>query len=361
MKRTGLMLGLALVAQALVVLAFPSPAHAEERVVFAGWGGTLQDAQRRAIFSAFEKATGIKVVEATQPFASKIKAMVQSGNTEWDVAMVVPVDFLLLREQGLLEKIDYSKIDKETLDGMDTDARDPYGVAAIVYSRVICWNTKAFPNEASAPQSFADVWNVQRFPGKRVFDSGDATFPPIEYALLADGVEASKLYPLDMDRAYKSLTKIRPSVVKWAKTAAIPTQALVDGEATVAVCSHPRIAELKSQGAPVNYTFNQGLLKRDSYVIPKGAKNYANAMKFIAFATSARIEADLSNQQPVSPPNKNAYKYIDATRAKELPTDPSNLPRQLWVNDAWWATTDPASGKSWREQNVVRWNRWVVE
>ena len=352
---------IAIVVQVVLLQAFAFSVQAEEQVVVAGWGGTLQDAIRRTMFAPFEKATGIKVIEATQPFASKIKVMVASGNTEYDVADVVPVDFLLLRDQGLLEKIDYSKFDKETLDGFDADGKGPYGVAMMTYSRVIAWNTKAFPRGQPTPQSFADVWDVKRFPGKRVFDSGDATFPPLEYALLADGVEPSKLYPLDFDRAYKSLTKMRPDVVKWAKTAAIATQAVIDGEATVVVASHPRIAELKAQGAPVDFTFNQGLLKRDYWVIPKGAKNYANAMKFIAFASQARIEANLSEQQPVSPANRMALKYIDAVRLKELPTNPENLAKQIWIDDEWWSKTDPASGKSWREENVVRWNRWILQ
>jgi spermidine/putrescine-binding protein len=35
-------------------------ALAREKVVFAGWGGSIQAAQRKIYFDAFEKQTGIK-------------------------------------------------------------------------------------------------------------------------------------------------------------------------------------------------------------------------------------------------------------------------------------------------------------
>ncbi|MFT4066327.1 ABC transporter substrate-binding protein [Paraburkholderia sp.] len=333
----------------------------QQQVVVSSWGGSIQDAQRKAIFIPFEKETGIKVVEATQPMASKIIAMEASNNIEFDVAQVVPVDFLVLKNQNLLEKIDYSMIDQKTvLDGLTPAGKDPYGVAAMIYSRVIAWSTKAFPPGTPHPESYADVWNVKRFPGKRVFDAGDAAFPPIEYALLADGVSADHLYPLDFKRAYQSLSKIQPAVAKWAQGAAVGPQALVDGEASVAVVSQMRIAQMKDEGAPVDYTFNEGLLKGDYWVIPKGAHNYRNAMKFIAFASRPDVWAAFVKLVPASPPNKFAFQYIDAQRAKELPTAPQNLAQQIWVNDAWWSTIDPATKKSWRAQNVVEWNKWQL-
>jgi putative spermidine/putrescine transport system permease protein len=38
-------------------------ALAQERMVFAGWGGSIQAAQRKIYFDAFEKETGIKVID----------------------------------------------------------------------------------------------------------------------------------------------------------------------------------------------------------------------------------------------------------------------------------------------------------
>src|SRR5205823_4902485 len=100
-------------------------------------------------------------------------------------------------------------------------------------------------------------------------------------ALLADGVSPQRLYPLDLDRSYRSLSKIKPHVVKWATTAAMPPQALLDGEAVMASASDSRIAQLREQGAPVDFDWNQGVFTADFWAIPKGAKNLANALKFM--------------------------------------------------------------------------------
>jgi putative spermidine/putrescine transport system substrate-binding protein len=348
-----------LVAGAAVGLS--GAADAAEQVVVASWGGSFQDAQRATIFKPFEQATGIKVVEATQPYGAKIKAMVESGNTEWDVAEVVPADYILLQNQNLLDKIDYSKFDAETMDGLGKDSAEPFGVVAITYARVIAWSTRAFPPGKPHPESFADVWDLKKFPGKRVLDSGDYTAPPNEYALIADGVPIDKLYPLDLDRSYKSLERIKPEVIKWAKSAAAGPQALVDGEADIIVAPHGRVAALKREGAPVDFTFNQGQVKRDYWVVPKGSKNREAAMKFIAFASQAKQQAAICSEQPFGPANKYAFKHMDPKVAAGLPTHPDNIGKQFFVNDAWWAETDPKSGKSWREQNIIMWNKWATQ
>src|SRR5256885_16366801 len=36
-----------------------------------------------------------------------------------------------------------------------------------------------------------------------------------EFALIADGVALDKLYPIDIDRAFRSLDRIKKDVVKW--------------------------------------------------------------------------------------------------------------------------------------------------
>ena len=59
---------------------------ASKEVIVAGWGGSLADAQRKAYFEPFEKATGIKVIFVDGYDIAKVAAMVQSGKTEWDLA-----------------------------------------------------------------------------------------------------------------------------------------------------------------------------------------------------------------------------------------------------------------------------------
>ena len=72
----------------ILVLGFPAVVVAAEKkkeVVICAWGGRLEKAMREAWFDPFEKETGIKVISTASPSVSKVKAMVQSGNVEWDL------------------------------------------------------------------------------------------------------------------------------------------------------------------------------------------------------------------------------------------------------------------------------------
>jgi putative spermidine/putrescine transport system substrate-binding protein len=315
------------------------------------------DAQREAFFAPFQKETGVNVIEATTPEFNKIRVMVESGNTEWDVVNIVPSDYLALVKLGMLEKIDYSRFDPKILGDVPKNLVFPYGIGNDVYAEGISWSTKAFPN--GGPEGWEDVWNVQKFPGPRMLYSAEWVIRPNEGALMADGVLPATLYPLDLDRSYKSLDKIRPHVVKWATTPAMPGQALVDGDAVVVQAPVNRIQQLKEKGAAVNYTWNQALSQYDLWAIPKGAKNYDNAVKFIEFATRGDRGAALAKLQPVGPVSKSSFDMLPPERAAILPGNPSNVGKLVFINSAWWAATD-ASGKTNIERNVEMWNKWVL-
>lgn len=319
------------VAGALAAGANVAVAQDKGSVVVASWGGSFQDAQRETMFKPFEEETGIKVIEATGPSLAKIKAMVESGNTEWDVSGITPGDLMILAREGLAEKIDYDNYLKSMMPDIVPEVVHPYGIGNFFYTKVIAYSTEAFPGD-NHPQSWADVWDVEKFPGPRMIDAGDWVVPPLEYALLADGVSKENLYPLDMERAYASIAKIKPHVVKFATASAMPPQALVDGEVVVAPATLGRIFKLMKDGAPVNFVWNGGLMQFDYWMIPKGAKNYENAMKFIEFATRPEIQAALVKIQPLGPVNLKTFDYLTEDEARILPSHPDHLDKQVLLN-----------------------------
>ncbi|MCR6679425.1 ABC transporter substrate-binding protein, partial [Escherichia marmotae] len=58
--------------------------------------------------------------------------------------------------------------------------------------------------------------------------------PPLEAALLAQGVAPDALYPLDIAAAFNSLEQIRPSITTWTGISADAVPLLVQGELGVA-------------------------------------------------------------------------------------------------------------------------------
>ena len=87
MDRRGFLKASAGAAVGVATVGLPGAARAQrgKSIVVVSFGGTYQDAQRKAYYEPFEAATGIKVVEDTIATAAKLKAMVDSKNVTWDV------------------------------------------------------------------------------------------------------------------------------------------------------------------------------------------------------------------------------------------------------------------------------------
>jgi len=78
--------GAAAVSSVMPVLAQEPPKPAQ--IVVNQSGGAMASAMRKAFFTTFEKKYGIKVVETSPADFGKLRAMVESGNVEWDVTEI---------------------------------------------------------------------------------------------------------------------------------------------------------------------------------------------------------------------------------------------------------------------------------
>ena len=143
-------------------LGFPQPANAAD-MVFTSWGGTTQDAQKAAWADRSRRKTGINVLQDGPTDYGKIKAMVEAGSVTWDVVDVEGDYAVQAGKAGLLEKLDFSVIDKSKLDPrFVTD----YSVGSFYYSFVIGCNKDAV---SACPKTWADLFDSTKFPGKRTF------------------------------------------------------------------------------------------------------------------------------------------------------------------------------------------------
>jgi len=353
-KRLSVLLSALIGAAAFAVSTLASA----QQLIVTSWGGAYQEAQRKAYFEPFTKATGIKIVEATGPDAAKIKAMVTSGNVEWDVVDVNLATALVLGEQGLLTPIDYGQFDAQTRAAIPDNFRLPFAVGNETWSVVMAYRRDRFPQ--GGPKSWKDFWDATKFPGKRAFLDSSFVAPVLELALLADGVEPKNMYPVDMPRAFRSLSKLRPHVVKWTGSSSVMQQMLTDGEADLVVIANGRMEGIQKAGVPAGFTFDQQMILSNYWLIPKGSKNAEAAMRFIAFVSRAEQQAEFARLQPWGPTNRDAFKTIPSARQAELPTSPANMATALVSDGQWWAKK-ASDGKSNLENYVKAWNSWWLE
>lgn len=313
-------------------------------MVFTSWGGTTQDAQKTDWAAPFTKQSGIKVVQDGPTDYGKFKAMVDSGNVSWDV-VDVEYDFALkASEDGLLTPL---ALPKDAVARIDPQFRTPYATGSFYYSFVIGYNKTGW--KGAAPATMADLFDTQKFPGKRTFYKWSAP-GLLEAALLADSVPADKLYPLDLDRAFHKLDAIKPAIIWWS-SGAQSQQLLASGEAPLGLVWNGRVQALEDSGAPVAMSWDHNLTTGDMLVVPKGSKHVADAMKFIAFATGAKPQAAFATRTGYAPINVDSAALMPKAAAATLPQAHADTHIDLDVK--YWAEH--------RDEIAKRWYAWQTK
>ena len=160
--------------------------------------------------------------------------------------------------------------------------------------------------------------------------------------MLADGVPVDKLYPLDVDRAFKKLEQIKPDIATWWTSGGQSAQLISDGEVDMIQAWNGRITAVQAAGAPVAFDYNQGVLETNSLCVLKGSPHKVAAMKFVNEAIDAQLQAALPMIIDYGPLNPEAFKtgVIPAEREAKPPSAPENISRQALLSAQWWASQD---------------------
>ncbi|MGI5486209.1 ABC transporter substrate-binding protein [Microtetraspora malaysiensis] len=294
-------------------------------LTIASYGGDYQKFQAKALWGPYAATNGITVKEDGPSDNAKIKAQAESGNPSWDI-VVVGNDFGGDADAKWLEPIDYSVIDKSSI--IEGYAQT-YRICADVEGTVLAYRSDK--TGATAPKPWVDFFDVKKYPGKRTAwkSVGGGIF---EMALLADGVAPADLYPIDVDRALKKLATIKDQLIWW-ETGAQAQQYLESGEAVMGMVWIARALQ-SAANAPIAIAWDSWLSQEAYWVVPKGTKNKAEAMKLISHMTSAEATAELTKYLPYGPVNVAAQDKIDPSAKDNLPT--THLDTQIKVNDVWW-------------------------
>ncbi|MBF2996235.1 extracellular solute-binding protein, partial [Pseudomonas aeruginosa] len=180
-----------------VLLAFGglAPVQADDGLVVVGYGGAGQKAQEVAFFQPFTQQTGIPVVQSEyNGEMARIKVMADTGHADWDLVQVEGPDLARGCDDGLFERLDWQAIGGKQQ--LIANAAQECGSAALVWGVAIGYDADRLQQP---PASWADFWDVQRFPGKRGLRK--RAIYNLEFALLADGVPREQVYPLLATRA----------------------------------------------------------------------------------------------------------------------------------------------------------------
>ena len=335
---------------AALAAAVAGPATARDLSVVS-WGGAYQDAQREVYFKPYMEAKKAKLAEESwDGGVGVLRAKAQGGANNWDVVQVESEELALGCEEGLYEKVDWAKLGGK--DKFLPAAVSDCGVGAIVYNFIFAYDAAKLKD---GPKSWADFWDVQKFPGKRGMRKGPKT--TLEIALMADGVKPLDVYKTlktdaGVDRAFKKLEALKPNLVWWEKGSQ-PPQLLASGELAMTVAYNGRIAAAnKNDGKNFKIVWPNSLYTIDSWVIMKGSPNKAQAEDFIAFVSLPENQKNLPPKIPYGVTAKAATGMIDKALLAELPTAPENLASALYIDDTFWLEN--------LDKLNQRFNAWVA-
>lgn len=329
-------------------LALPALASAQPRRIVVrdlGIGTSFMDAYGRA----FREATGIEVqaVTAQHEPVGLIKQMVETRTYTWDMALVSRAAANQLEQDapGFLDPIGL-----EGAPGwraLPDFFKSPVFAGNDVVATVLAYRTDSVRARPTGWASFFDTRGVRGRRAMRRFP-----FDTIEQALLADGVPPGQLFPLDFDRAFRALDRIKRDVAVWWTSGAQSTQLLQSGEVDLCPTWNGRAQAAINAGAPVAIMWDQSLWQAEGWVILKGTPNAALCREFIAFALDPARQAAFARATGYGPTLDAAIGHLDPAVARTLPTHPDNRRGATLVDVDFWART--------RDQAVERFNRWVT-
>ena len=300
-------------------------------------GGPSGDSIEQGYLKPFTEQSGIAVVRENPSGLGKLRAMVEAGSVTSVLLELSSPELEQAKALDLVEPLDWDAIDPMP---MFEEAKDEYGYGYQYYTTLMAWRA-----DAKAPQSWQDFWDVEAFPGKRALPDYAAYILPM--ALLADGVAVEELYPLDLDRAFASLEKIKDHVAVWWQAGAQAPQLLQDNEVQYAVAWSGRVAGQDG----LEYTYQDGQLDIAFFVVPKGAdpSQKAAAMGILyemSVPDNQAVAADVVSYTGSSP---ELEPLLPQDRLDEFPTVTANKDVQFLSDARWWFENAEEVETRWQE------------
>lgn len=321
-------------------------------VWYDGSGGATTQARTDTYFKDFSTLTGVTTTPDYGGAATKFFSAVDAGaDIPWSlVEFATYGDYIKARDAGLLEPIDTSKVPVNLL---EPGTYDEFGYRTLRYGIGLAYNTDTYPDSGEHPTSTADIFDTQRFPGKRCMYKYPQYGATLESALIADGVPANQLYPLDVDRALRKLDTIKNDIVWWSD-GDTSQRLLSSGECDLGMIWSGRAFTAASQDdVPLKFVWNDAVYTDAVYAVPKGAPNPDAGQALMAMVIQDRAaQIDLVNT--IGYPTQITNLTLDAYSEKARP----------WIAQGGNLSTAVAENSQYYADNITKlvdvFNRWVT-
>jgi len=268
------------IACALLAVCFSSPAFAGEKVYVYNWTEYIPE----SILEKFTEETGIEVIYTTydsnETMYAKLKLVQDSG---YDV--VFPSTYFVARmsREGLLQPIDHKLL--PNMKDLDPNLMDKPFDKGNVYSIPYMWGSTGIGLNSekikeSEVTSWKDLWNPV-YKGQILLQ--DDMREVFHMALKIKGYSSNTTDKKEIEEAYLLLKELMPNVLLFNSDS--PRLPYLAGEVNIGMIWNGEAYMAQEENPAIHYIYpKEGVnLWADSFVIPKSARNTANAHKFINY------------------------------------------------------------------------------
>jgi len=284
------------------LLVFARRARAAQSITVTSWGGVYEKGVREFFADPFTKETGIEVVLVNNADLAKMKVQVDSKNVQWDVFDSVGPQITAGAKQGMWEDIDRRIIDTSNL--YAPGAKDYVGT--YLFAGGIAYDPKRTPPE-KRPMDFKAFWDAKAYPGRRGLRTRISE--TLEMALVADGVPPEKLYPLDVERGFKALDRVKPFVKKWIETTPETVTLVTANEIDFSYSYLSRVVPAQKSGSSIDMSRSQTLNSLEYLAVPKYGRNTEAAMRYVAGCLKPERQAAFGNALNFAPNVRKALPH----------------------------------------------------
>jgi len=323
---------------------------AQATVTMVSWGGGYAASQQKAYVDTYNTAD-VNIISYNGGLG-EIRAQVESGNVQWDIADVFANEARVGCDEGLFEELDRS-IFIPAPDGTSMDDDIMVDVPNKCVVPQIFWSYVPFhlgsTFEGDQPSTLQDFFDVEKFPGKRGIHTWANAI--VEMALYADGVAIADLYDVmdteaGLDRAFAKLDTIKDDVVFWS-SGAKPLELIKSGEVSMSLAYNGRIgAAVLSEGDDFVTVWDGQVIDEEWMVLLKGAPNRAEAINFLVHASTTEQQAGQAHYINYGPMRASALPLIQngepwfhngKTVMEHMPNRDEVMANTIIMDPQWWA------------------------
>jgi putative spermidine/putrescine transport system substrate-binding protein len=321
-------------------------ASAQEKLVISTWGGNWKDGVA-IVGKEFTKRTGVEVEYITGGTLDRLaKAKVARANPESDLTNTTAHVGYLYYSDGLMEKLDYSKIPNAA--GLYPMAkRSDFTVSDYVYIYSPVFRTNAMPKDFKI-DSWEVLWSAA-VKGKL----GLPDFDPSHIIIAATKLAGVK--PEEWDKVKPKLLALKPSIKAFYQSDATSQNLMRTGETPVQVMLNINGYHLEKLGLPVKIEVPKegAVVGVDVWGINAGSKKKELAQKFIDLTLDPEMLAQLCNFHKCSPMSPKAKLAPEIASLPGIFTTQAQIEKEaIVVDDKAYATLLP-QWKLWFTENIM--------